>query len=287
MQSLVRGGSCHVLWEKFETSLPLSLRYFGKAWEVRQWYKMNHDKKVVEKVDKTKRHSWGDTIGVGPHGYLTCSWVENSHAAVTAFTCVATASSFQQEAETETWFLVNTQNQISYRKSILQHFLKIILDWFLHYSSLALNQWAKPGFNTEPVQIPCLHVRWRLVTTRLLLKNLFLRTIHYTVPVLSWSLWCYLTQCCFFKLITPGLSRCKCMKSICHLSLCFLPCDIIYNNLFLWSPIKPPYFQISWPVSRTYLIEMLIPSCLKPEIALEVFNQTNGWILLVCEYLRV
>lgn len=36
-----------------------------------------------------------------------------------------------------------------------------------------------------------------------------------------------------------------------------------------------------------YLIEMLIPSSLKLEIALEVFNQTNGRILLVCEYLRI
>lgn len=59
---------------------------------------MSDDKKVLEKVDKMKRHSWGHTTGVGPHGYLTCSWVESSDTAVTAFTCVATASSFEQEA---------------------------------------------------------------------------------------------------------------------------------------------------------------------------------------------
>lgn len=32
---------------------------------------------------------------------------------------------------------------------------------------------------------------------------------------------------------------------------------------------------------------MLIPSSLKLKIALEVFNQTNGWIFLVREYLKI
>lgn len=35
---------------------------------------------------------------------------------------------------------------------------------------------------------------------------------------------------------------------------------------------------------KMYLTEMLIPSSLKFEIALQVFNQTNGQILLVREY---
>lgn len=77
------------------------------------------------------------------------------------------------------------------------------------------------------------------------------------------------------------------MKEYVSLISLFSSLWYIYINSFLWSPIKPPYFHISWPVSKTYLIEMLIPSSLKLEIALEVFNQTNSWILLVCEYLRI
>ena len=39
--------------------------------------------------------------------------------------------------------------------------------------------------------------------------------------------------------------------------------------------------------SKMYLIEMLIPSFLKLEIALEVFKEANGRILLVHEYLQI
>lgn len=53
-----------------------------------------------------------------------------------------------------------------------------------------------------------------------------------------------------FLIDNSWLVKMQVYEKVCHLSLCFLPCDIIYNNSFLWSPIKPPYFQIRWPVSK-------------------------------------
>lgn len=52
-----------------------------------------------------------------------------------------------------------------------------------------LNQWAKSGFKTEPVQVPCLACQMEAGNSKASLKKPLPehgRTIHYAVPVLSW-----------------------------------------------------------------------------------------------------
>lgn len=86
---------------------------------------------------------------------------------------------------------MNTRNQISYAKGILQHLFKVILDSTgADDKKLALNQRARPGFKTEPVQAACVPCQMEAGHSQASLKKPLPehgRTIHYIVPNLSWD----------------------------------------------------------------------------------------------------
>lgn len=154
---------------------------------------------------------------------------------------------------------------------------------------LALNQQSKTGFKTEPAQALSVPCRMEAGYSRIPLKKTFLRMVGLYTVLFQFSVGVcnVILLSVAFLIDSSWLVRREVDEKVCVTSLSILllviPFTIIHScGLLLNHPISKSFGIFP----KMYLIEMLIPSSLKLEIALDVFNQTNGQILLEREYLN-